>query len=369
MNYENIWFFVDDAPDEAEAFGCQIRQFGAIDIEVMSPSKARGVILSGHRIPAGVLMDVDLSASAGEVGTGPGIAQDIRVKQRSKKISEFPIVRFASFPRVLDNLSGDPSSDDLFDLKIQKEEVARDVESIVRRLRGVRSIYDALINCGESKNCTVEKILNCSPDNLIAWGHDGFNSRLMSAFQVAPHVSAGVIIRSFLIPMGLLIDENALSIRLGVDIERSEGSWHQLKATLPFGYSGVAAEFFPRWWARGLEEWWYDSISTRGALVSLTVVERVQLLHEVLGIEGLVPLRMPVGSPGDRPWRMCALNLETNPVQMVPVDPAFGVRLTPRMDIPAWVDPLQACLKDALQNKNDYRLNRSDLERIPAKVK
>jgi hypothetical protein len=224
MSYENNWFFVDDAPDEAEAFACQIRQFAEVNIEVMSPSKAREVILSGQRTPAGVLMDVDLSASAGEVGTGPGIAQDIRVKQRSKKLSEFPIVRFASFPRVLDNLSGDPSSDDLFDLKIQKEEVARDVESIVKRLCGVRSIYDVLIECGESAECTVETILSCPPDSLIAWGHDGFNSRLMSALQVAPHVSAGVIIRSLLIPTGLLIDEYALSIRLGVDVEQSGGA-------------------------------------------------------------------------------------------------------------------------------------------------
>ncbi|MCE6979539.1 hypothetical protein EI534_19605 [Pseudomonas frederiksbergensis] len=369
MSYENIWFFVDDAPDEAEAFACQIRQFGAIEIEVMSPSKARDVILSGQRTPAGVLMDVDLSASAGEVGTGPGIAQDIRVKQRSKKIFEFPVVRFASFPRVLDNLSGDPSSDDLFDLKIQKEEVAQNVGGIGSRLSGVRSIYDALVNCSERNDCNIEEILKCPADNLVAWGHDGFNSRLMSAFQIAPHVSAGVIIRSFLTPTGLLIDEHVLSIRLGVDVDQSAEAWHELVKRLPFSYAGVGSDNFLRWWARGLEDWWYDLVSSRSALVSLTVAERVQFLQTVLGIEGLVPLQMPVGSPGSRPWRLCALNLEASPARAVPVDPSFGVRLTPRTDLPAWVDPLQVCLKDALQNKNDYRLNRSDLERIPAKVK
>jgi hypothetical protein len=138
-----------------------------------------------------------------------------------------------------------------------------------------------------------------------------------------------------------------------------------LTEQLPFGFSGLASKYFSSWWARGLEDWWFDFIGSERALVSLTIAERIEELGKKF--QGLVPLEMPAGSAGARPWRACTLSLETDAPEWVPVDPAESVRLTPRADPPVWTDPLHASLRKANQERHDFRINRSDLERLGRK--
>ncbi|TCF96437.1 hypothetical protein BZM26_37695 [Paraburkholderia strydomiana] len=120
MHNDGVWILVDDAVSEAKSFADALLVKGGIQVEVLSPEDGRISLLSGARHPAGVLIDVDLSSISGETGTGPGIAQDIRVKQKSGAIPEYPVVRFAALAPVQRNVRGDPTSDDLFDVKIQK---------------------------------------------------------------------------------------------------------------------------------------------------------------------------------------------------------------------------------------------------------
>ena len=360
------WIFVDDFPSEAKAFADQLAKGDhPLVVDVVSPRDARERLLTRVITPAGVLMDVDLSNALAERGSGPGIAQDLRVKQKAKEIAEFPIVRFAARVPVQKNLEGDPGSDDLFDLKVQKEELTQDEASVQVRLIGLEHVYRGLTGCDLRAGETLNKLLGLSDVELSRWSHKGFHDRLYSALQVATHVAASAFMRGFLTPTGLLLDEAVLSYRLGIDFRRSGEGWTNLRKQLPFDYKGIASEYYSRWWSRGLEDWWLDTIKSERALVSLTIAERIEVLGKTF--TGLVPLTMPTGSAGERPWRACALSLEADPPVLIPVDPTEAARLTLRADLPLWTDPVHVSLRLGLQKRDDFRINSSDLARLERK--
>src|SRR5262249_55728032 len=147
-------------------------------------------------------------------------------------------------------------SDDLFDLKIPKEELAQDLTSVQLRLIGLEHVYAGLIAADVASKDTINKLLGLDEALLRRWSHDSFHDRLLSALQIATHVGAGAFVRGFLTPTGLLVGEEVLSYRLGIDPESSGAHWTALLEQLPFQYKGIAWEYFPRWWARGLEDWW-----------------------------------------------------------------------------------------------------------------
>jgi hypothetical protein len=362
------WAFVEDQPEEARSFAERLGTGErAIALEVLSPSKAREDLLTAKVVPLGVLMDVDLSGIAGEHGTGLGIAQDIRGKQKAHEILDYPIVRFARPEPVAKIVGGDPSSDDLFDLRIGKIEVVNNCASVQLRLNGAKRVYDQLASISPLDNQALDTLLGLTPQQREEWSHPALQTRLADGRQTTVHVAAGTFIRGLLFSPGLLIDETLLAVRLGLDREGSGETWSQLlKGLTDFQFKGAAYEEFERWWARGLEDWWLG-ISGGNSLASLTIAQRHELVCNHFRLNGLLPLTMPKGSAGDRPWRLCTLSLEEYEPQYVPVDPSAAVRLTPRTDQPPWVDPQYAALGSAVRAVDDLRLNRSDIDRLKRK--
>lgn len=362
------WVFVDDSEPEAKAFSDALsRGESPIQVIPMVPESASAVLLSNKEAPAGVLMDVDLSNASGALNTGPGIAQNIRVQQRAGKINDYPIVRFAGLANVLRNVQGDPTSDDLFDWQVMKEHVRREgPESIWRQLQGIEDVYRVLSQFKDANRDQFPDLVGLSPEEWDRFGHPSFADRILASLRVATHVGAGTFLRSFLLAPGLLIDQPLLAVRLGVDIAGSGATWRRLLESLEFSYRGAGAVGFPRWWARGLDEWWAQASGTNLPLSSCNIEERVARIVAVAG-NGLAPLEMPNGSAGSKPWRFCSLNMEREPAVFFPLDPAESVRMTGTTDLPPWVDPRYAALGPALEQKNDFRLNGADLIRLRRK--
>ncbi len=241
------WYLVDDKPDEAEQFAHALSVKGMITVTPIRATDAEGRLDKGDFPTSGILMDVDLSSETGMRSTGPGMAQNIRVAQQRKLLSSFPIVRFSARARVLENIGHDSSSDDVFDLKIEKDGLSRSAKRDVVRnqLLGVSEVYSAT-----QSEFDLSVFVNLDQKYWNIWGHLAFEREIANADR--PHLKAGRIVRLLTHP-GILIDEDLLAIRLGVDRHRSEG-WPNLLAELsPIKYSGVAHGHFSRWWARGLE--------------------------------------------------------------------------------------------------------------------
>jgi hypothetical protein len=278
MSNELWWAFVEDQPDEAQSFAQRLGEGqGGISIRVLNPSEARDDLLTGRIDPAGVLIDVELSAATGEHGTGLGIAQDIRGKQKAREIADYPVVRFARPEPVAEIISGDPSSDDLFDLRIQKHAVVSNCGAVQQRLNGVKRVYDQLAGLASIDEEALTVLLGLNPQQREEWSHPALHTRLADGRQFAVHVAAGTFMRGFLNSPGLLIDEVLLAVRLGLDREGSGDAWRQLLERLTdFKFSGAAHEEFARWWARGLEDWWLG-LSGGNSLASLTIRERHEM--------------------------------------------------------------------------------------------
>lgn len=349
------WVLIDDNQEEATSFAARLSDGKALSIGYMSAKEALAKLDAGTFAPAGVLMDVDLSNEMGRQQTGPGMSQDMRVAQVKQAIPPFPIVRFSLRDKVLQNIGRDSSSDDLFDLKIDKDGLsAEQPRSVARsRLVGVRQIYDSL-----KDNANLLALLGLDEDFWLRWGSTAFQSDFELGDRV--HLKANPLIRMMVHP-GLLIDEDILSFRLGIDTTASDG-WAALKEQLAaYLYRGVSCDCFSRWWARGIEEWWQEKFDAGAPLAGSSIAQRIGQLSK--HVEGLSPLEMPGGSLGDRPWRYCLLTKEQRH-EVIPVDPSKAVKIRPRNAMPSWLDPLHAALGIALKNRDDPRVDQNDLKRL-----
>lgn len=350
------WLLIDDSPEEAMAFAQNLAEEEVLPIEYMSASDAAEALGEGRLNPAGVLMDVDLSNELGPQQTGPGMSQSIRVAQQKRSLPSFPLVRFSFRYKVLESIGHDSSSDDIFDLKIEKDGLSDPAvrDAARSKLAGVRQIYDVLEQ-GEQDHLSV---LGINEELWSLWGSSAFQADFEVADRV--HLRASPLIRLLVHP-GLLIEEAIVGFRLGIARAASPGWPAVIDALSDYTFRGVANGCFPRWWARGIEQWWQESIGATLSLAGTDIEQRVELLSE--SFPDLVPLTMPSGSMGKRPWRLCLLSKEQRQ-ELIAVDPARGVKIKPRSPMPSWLDPLYASFGAALQNRDDPRLDKEDLQRL-----
>lgn len=90
----------------------------------------------------------------------------------------------------------------------------------------------------------------------------------------------------------LLVDEETLAIRLGVNKDKSGKAWEELKSILKdFEYKGIFKEDFCKWWYRGIEAMFAEKDSDINDLgfQGLTIMERNRFLS-YFGFKDLVPL-------------------------------------------------------------------------------
>ncbi|QQR39458.1 response regulator [Devosia rhizoryzae] len=347
------WLFVDDVPDDRASFVDALEIANILQIAAISGLEAKSMLADKRMAPAGVLMDVDLSNEQGMQGTGLGLAFDIRSAQYRGALPSFPIIRFSLREVVKQNVGHDTSSDDAFDLKIYKDDVKKDghLSSMQCWMRGTSAIYAAI-----GPNVDFLNAAGVTASQWEAWGDVSFVDALRYADR--PHLKAACFVQLISTP-GLLIDETLLATRLGV-APGSTGYAAVLKELEVFRYTGVGADFFPRWWARGLEVWWDQEINPDVPLSGASLSERVTELQARFG--EFQQLSMPESSPGNRPWRLCSLSMERSG-EFLPVDPIWAVPFRPRMLPAEWADPTYAALGVAAKDADNPQLDGGELER------
>ena len=349
------WLFVDDSVDEREAFAAGLSSGTEIEVVAISVAEARGRLANGSLVASGILMDIDLSNESTTKESGLGFTADIRAAQHRDQIPSYPIVRFSYRDRVAASIGRDSSSDDYFDFMIDKDNL--DVVRVQRWLDGIGTVYEVVLS-----GLDLLEVLNINDEEWPLLG----SAALDEDFKVADfsYGKAGVVVQVLVQP-GVLIVEDLLAVRLGIDLRVSSG-WGRLREALSdFKYSGAAAANFARWWARGLEQWWEAGLG-EVPLAATTITDRCSVLSDN-GFSDLVPLVMPDGSLGERPWRYCELSLSERG-DMVPLDPSRGVRFALHKHARDWMDPSYAALGPAMRHVEDPRLNSEDLERLSALV-
>ena len=255
-----------------------------------------------------------------------------------------------------DYLADDNSTADIFDLGFDKETIG-DIASLARaKLAALPELYSAAQGVGGSPDAA-PKILGIGVEH-----YGRLHSRFRAAFETEltrkPHEAVSFILRQLFDAPGLLIDEDLLAIRLGIDKARSNG-WDRLRNSFePARYIGVAAGGFRRWWIDLVLLRW-GQLSAQ-SILRLSADQRVAVLNSAEFGE-LTPLASTVESPGDRPWLQ---SLSDDPALRLPVDPRHAFTLSTLVS--PWLDEQVWCLEQAKRNRKSPLLSQDARDKLRA---
>lgn len=262
------YLFVDDNSGRRQS----IQNFpieGKLDIDDIEPTKTlRGVFeqLKGYD---GLIVDQQLDEHPSEDGIprdylGSSLAMEIRVKENESILKgadiSMPIVLYSANENVNSNLYG--LGEEIFDFKIYKSNSVsyqefrskiktyqKQMISLVNGYKLLKELKSNVFDClglGEEK---LEKI-------------DGrFLDELKRRKDRTAHSKASFILNELIIKQGILVDEEILAVRLGVNKNESKENWNAVLADLKeFGaeYQGIFCDGWPRWWMPMVDEWWYQ---------------------------------------------------------------------------------------------------------------
>jgi hypothetical protein len=313
----------------------------------------------------GVILDLRLDQTANEVNGGgkkranyraTTLAQELRTRGTEREIDELPVVMWSMESKLKESYLPDETGHDLFDLASSKEELATEdgAREMARRLVALADGYREIRRLkSQGKSKTYHYLgFNEEPDFL--------DERVASLFddrrRAPAHEYARFIIHSLFEKPGVLIAEDILAARLGIDVEESS-DWDKLISEVleKARYDGPFAEGWPRWWAFLVESWWRNSKppkSLRGAIAR----ERVEHLKDLTGLSKLVPAEAICPQYSTRYWTIC-LGFEH------PLDPVDGLEAKDD-DLKGWHDPPYLSKKAALEKKGESKgLRVSPLEK------
>lgn len=358
---------MDDATgpeSDSERYRKLLDKDGELAVDLVQPDRSKLLVAEPELEPGidGYILDINLRDQVNEhgqrfFGTGAGLAQDLRLLQTlgpNEGQKARPIVRLCATQVFQDYLAGDDSTADIFDLGFDKE-VIGDIASLARaKLAVLPELYAAVQVIPEDPGAPA-KLLGVETEHYDRL-HSRFRAALETELTQKPHEAVSFIIRQLFEPPGLLIREELLAIRLGVDKVRSDG-WERLREHFaPARYVGVACHGFRRWWMDLVLSQWGQIASP--PLFRLSAVERVAALNEA-GFRNLVALMPPPESPGDRPW---LLSLSDDPALRLPVDPRHALILS--TPVSPWLDEPVWCLEQAKRHRRSPSLSQDARDRL-----
>ncbi|KAA6344025.1 hypothetical protein EZS27_008324 [termite gut metagenome] len=266
---------------------------------------------------------------------GTSLAQEIRTRQKEKEFRSFPIVLFSANDKLKKSLEN--SGKDLFDICIDKSKVnAASFDIYTPRLISLAEGYKFLSGTKE-----VAKILDVDI-NVI---DDRFLSELSQLLNNPVHIISQFIIYELIEKQGLLIDDQVLAARLGIDIENSQDWGKVIESLFSSKYSGAFSGGWQRWWALLVEKWWKDTIQAEPYLRSTPAEERVALIKNALKLDNLQSAQKIDKADSEEFWTVCkGYNL--------PLDPVDGLIIEGQEKLYPWQEPEYVSIDAALKRKN-----------------
>ena len=279
---------------------------------------------------------------------GTSLAQEIRTRQKEGELKSFPIILFSANDKI--QLALENSGKDLFDISIDKSGISDESFAIYRsQMIALVSGYSRLQSLKDDK----ESIFSIDTSLL--------DCRFLGEFDYIKsspiHLQARFLISELLEKQGLLINEDVLAARLGIDKECSE-DWNLLKTKIAKAqYKGVFFEGWTRWWMPLIEEWWSKYLKTDTSLRSLSAKERVEIIRKFFHFENLKAAERIDKSNSDDFWTVCmAYNR--------PLDPVDGFLIQGQDNLFPWQEPLFVSIDAALKRKNKEKWKElADIER------
>lgn len=312
----------------------------------------------------GLLLDLRLDVDADIDGNrvayrGPTLAQELRTRMAEGNLPSFPIVLWSVNTKFKQSYFSDESSHDLFDAVFGKDEevigqpveVRKKLVSLVRgyeALRGISSA-DAMTRLG----------LDASNESPI---YVQFAAQYKQLSGQATHEVAHFLLNELVGVEGLLVTEDMVAARLGVDTQASNGQWQKVKDHLESTkYSGPFSDGWDRWWWYSVEDWWETLSDNQNDLRRMTAEDRVSALNHSLGI-GLLHAR-PIETTYSNKFSTLCVGLNK------PLDPVDGLRVVSHTQLP-WQETRYVSIYAALEriDRLHWRLDPLEKDRL-ARIK
>lgn len=349
------YLFVDDNSGRRQS----ISNFpieGKLDIDDVNPPRSlRGVfeLLKGYD---GLIVDQQLDEQSPNDDSpveylGSSLAMEIRVKEnesiwKGTDIS-MPIILYSANENVGSNLYG--LSEEIFDFKIYKSSSVsyKEFESkIPIYQKQLISLVKGYKQLGLKSN--VFDCLGLDEENLDKI--DGrFLDELKRRKDRTAHSKASFILNELIIKQGILVDEEILAVRLGIDKRESKDNWNAVLADLKeFGaeYQGIFCDGWPRWWMPMVELWWSERMQGDSYLHFLSASERVKIISQKLGIHLEVATAKSKFSNDDTYWTLCDFSNE-------PLAIENGLMLPGQDGLYPWQDSKYVSIESAINESLD----------------
>ena len=330
------YIYIDDEKDVSVKTLLQgFNDTGIVEVSQCLPENDNfesltSMILDKLHANDGVIIDLKLN------GNGPHrvnftattLAQFLRSAFNDNQEEEKPIILCSTDINSNFDYQTDFTSHDLFDFIFDKsiepkwKEIARDLDCISKAYKQIKQINteDFL-----SIFCRKE-IMDTSVFDIIRG----------NKFQASKIV--GFVLHDMFTHNGLLINENTLAARLGVDIEKSGESWQNLTKNFfsVSKYGGILSDIGDYYW-NDLVIKRFKEITGKNGPASYGASKRIELLKNSTSLDNLVAAKPVTLCKSDYFWTIC---VATNK----PLDPMEGYVVKEDNDLKSWQEPLYASL-------------------------
>ncbi len=211
------------------------------------------------------------------------------------------------------------TSKDLFDLAFIKKDLFVDKINLIEpQLYDLALVYKQL---SHPADVNVETVLQIAVEKL-EYLDIRFIDRLKTMLETkSTHDIVQFLLREFIEKEGILINEDVLAARLGIDKVSSKENWIKLRDIIIGGgisYTGLLNIGWLRFWAFEVELWWQRYFPETDLRIS-GATARVAKLNERFELE-LAPAERIKFCTSDEYWTICyGLNR--------PIDPIDGFRI------------------------------------------
>lgn len=339
-----IYLYIDD--DRVKDAAEKVQGFEQADLKVLTNQhkgtwESQMKFIKEHESSLdGLILDLRLDDFPNEEGVranfrGTSLAQEIRTRQKEGEFKSFPIVLFSGNEKLEKSLES--SGQDLFDICIDKGKVNGKTFDILNpRLIAIAEGYKLL-----SKTKTISDILGINV-NII---DERFVSELLELLNNPVHVVSRFLINEFIEKQGLLIDEQVLAARLGIDIAESS-DWNKVLESISSAkYQGVLGKGWLRWWNVLVEDWWKSIIHADTYLRSTPAHQRVETIKAKLGYTNLQASEKIEKADSEEFWTICRGYNR-------PLDPVDGLMIDGQENLYPWQDAEYISIEAALRRKN-----------------
>ena len=360
MPYKII-YIDDETTERSQAYADGLESMGLVEILVVTPTKFEELItelITKQDTFDALIIDLKLDGNqSGErtaTYTAPSLASGIRSKCFSEAgfKNEFPIFLISSSDNLKKYYDPDSSSHDLFDSTFTKASVS---ELGIQYERLMSSFIDAYKTISVGKT-NFERILNIKTISEI--DDRIFTSKFLNGENISSSEISKFIFDEIIMKSGILIDEDILAARLGINRYKSENWRDLLKQLIGTKYTGVFSSSSDRWWAKDVIKWWdttFDDIT----LIRLNASERLTLIKEKFSFEKLIEARQIPKTTSTKFWTICQGN-------NLPLDPKDGFLIDGNQIYP-WQDKRYLSLESLLERDakdKGLTIHPSEIERF-----